>query len=652
MGYEPRLIAPFEGGGLITYYKPWLIGNEAFPNLQDAYCWRGVVRKREGFSLLATIATTPIQGLRTYFTKTGNEQLLAFSTTKAYLLISTPSIQFSDISTFQTSGAAISWTGGVNDFFQSTNYALSLWVTNNVDPLRFWNGSTVNGWNDQQPLLFGTTRLTTTKLIIAYKGRLVALSPTEGGVAFTNRARWSQIGNPYVSATGADPAVVPPAPFTTAGNDNAWRSDIPGKGGFIDADTNEQIISWAIIRDVLIVFFQRSTWRLRYTGNEVLPFLWERLNTQYGSESSSSTITFDDGALTFSRYGFIKSDTNAVARIDEKIPDQSFFQMKFGTSLATLSRVQGVRDYYRQTAYWCYEDVEDETGSNNQVLAYNYLDKTWAIFNQPFRCFGYYKQFFDLQWQNATFTWESANFPWAGDEQSQFPQVVAGDVTNGNVYITYETTNDSQDFGGTDNVANFGFTIATKRINPYIDKGLRCRLAYVDIYASTRAGSEITVQLFTDDNDSTPTITKVATMYRKGQIQISSVTPGNPTTITAVMDHGLVTGQETEVDGVIGTVGDAINGISFPITSTSSTTFTIPVNTNGFTYTSGGYFYGTVLASGDAKYTRVFFGAIARMHQIVITLSPDQISDTVQGQAQFEMQGLVIWTRPEGRIKQ
>ena len=113
MSFDPRLIAPFEGGGLEEYYKPWLIGDKAFEVLEDAYAWRGVVRKREGYSLLAVLPTTPIQGLKTYFLNTASniaEQLIGFSTTKAYLLVSTPSIQFDDISFFQTTGAAISWT--------------------------------------------------------------------------------------------------------------------------------------------------------------------------------------------------------------------------------------------------------------------------------------------------------------------------------------------------------------------------------------------------------------------------------------------------------------------------------------------------------------------------------------------------------------
>lgn len=589
MNYEPRLIAPFDNGGLITYYKPFLIGDQAFPVLEDAYAWRGTLRKREGYSLLATLPTVPVQGLKTYYLNTGSsqeEQTIGFSTTKAYLLISSPSIQFSNISFFQTTGAAISWTGTSSDFFWSSNFAGSLWATNNTDPLRFWNGTPgslgVNGgWNNQRPTLDGSANvLQKCALVLPYKGRLVVLNTQEGtidgsgnpltSVNYFQRARWCQLGTPYVPATGGDPVVVVPAGFST--DTNSWRQDIPGRGGYIDADTNERIVSAAIIKDILIVFFQKSTWRLRYTGNEVLPFIWERINTQYGSESALSTISFDEGALSFSRFGFIESDTNQVVRIDQKIPDQTFFEMKYGTSASSLQAVQGIRDYYKQTAYWCYRDTNQSATFNNQVLAYNYLDKTWAIFNQHFRTFGYYKQFFDLQWQNATFTWSSANTPWQGPEQAQFPQVLAAeaDPTSGNVYVVYETTNDAQDVNSDGSLSNFNFDIITKKFNPYLDQGHRCRLQYVDVYCSANDGGEFTLNAYIDDEEDTPQITK--------RVQIS----------------------ETQ---------------------------------------------------RSARYVRVFLGAIGRLIQLELTLSSSQLADSDAGQVQLEIQGLVIWTRKEGRIK-
>ena len=669
MSYEPRLIAPFEDGGLVEYYKPWLIGNQAFAVLDDAYAWRGSIRKREGYALLAVLPTTPIQGLRTYILNTGsaiNEQLVGFSTTKSYLLVSSPSTQFNDISFFQSGGAAISWTGSATDFFWTSNFAGSLWTTNNVDPLRFWNGTpgalaVSGGWNNQRPTLNGSNVLQRCLLVIPYKGRLVVLNTVEGTINpvtgaptassfYFQRARWCQLGTPYVPTSGGDPVVVPPAPFVT--DASAWRDDIPGRGGYVDADTSERIVSAAIIRDTLIVFFQNSTWRLRYTGNEVLPFIWERINTQYGAEATFSQIPFDEHALAFSRRGFIAADTNSVNRIDEKIPDQTFFEMKFGSSAASMQRIHGIRDYYRQTAYWCYQDTDSTGSDNNRVLAYSYLDKTWARFRQPFRCFGYYKQFDDLQWQNATFSWDSANFPWQGSEQSQFPLVVAGDVSNGNVYTVYDMVDVSQDKGGTVSASNFGFDIRTKRFSPYMDIGHKSKLSYIDIYCTMAPGGEITVNHYIDDQ-SVPVITKKATLFNRSVLPISSITPGIATT-QIVFDnlHFLSTGDSVTLGAIFGDIGNVLNNQTFVVTVVNTTTITIPVNTNGLTYTSGGYSYQFVLQGrGDAAYIRVFLGAIGRMHQIQFTLSDDQIADPIKGARQFELQGFVAWFRKEGRIR-
>lgn len=577
MAYEPRLIAPFEDGGLVEYYKPWLIGNTAFPVLEDCYLWRGCVRKREGFELLGTVPTTPVNGFgNRIIPTTGDLQLVAFSKTKAYLFNTTGST-FDDISFYQTTGAAISWTGTDDDYFWCTNFAGSLWTTNNVDPIRFWNGSTTQGWNDQTPPLDSTTPTPTTYLlgaliVIPYKGVLVALNTQEGGFGsptnYAQRARWCQRGTPYVTINGSNPpsanTVVPPTPFQT--QDNAWVSDVLGKGGFIDADTTEKIVGAAIIKDILLVFFQRSTWRLTYTGNQVLPFIWERLNTQYGAESTFSTIPFDDACLAFSRFGYIASDTNSVRRIDEKIPDQTFFQTEFGSTLKNLQRIHGIRDFYRQTAYWAYPAANTNSATNNRVLAYNYLDGSFARFNQSFRCFGYYQTFDDRRWQDMPVPWENENTAWNGaGTQNSFPNIVAANVSTGDVYTVYDLDDVAQD-----DDTNFGFNITTKQFNPYLQEGHRCRLQYVDIYCSRTNDGKITVDLYTDDNQDVPIITRTVNL-------------------------------------------DTVN---------------------------------------NAKYVRVFFGAIGRIHQLVLRLSDSQIDDPQEGTAQFELQGLVIWTKKEGRIKQ
>lgn len=574
MAFEPQLLAPIEGGGLVEYYKPWLTGREAFPRLEDAYCWRGTIKKREGFVKLGLnpLPAGPVMGLTTFITpSTGQGRLIAFNQTNAYRF-DDPLNDFVDVSFFGD-GSAVTWTGTDLDYFYYCNYANSMWVTNFVDPIRFFNGNNVAGWNTQKPLVNSTDRLETCQLILPYRGRLVALNTIENSVPYRQRARWVQIGTPYVATDGSAPAVVRPANY--AEDNDAWRDDIPGKGGFIDADTSERIVGAAILHDTLVVFFQRSTWILSYTGNEVLPFLWKRINTQYGADSTFSVVPFGEGIFSFSRYGFISADTNGVKRIDEKIPDQSFRNINLGENIKQLQRVHGIRDFYRQTVYWAYPDAQNNSDFPDRVLAYNYIDGTYARFNQSFTCFGNYQTFRDVTWAQLNVPrqdqWNNHGEPWnSPGTQENFPQIVAGDES-GYVYIVYDIIGNNSDFNpDSGEYVNFGFVIDTKFLNPYIDKGLRCRLQYVDIYCDSTPFGRITCELYVDDNMATPVKT----------VEVS-----------------------------------------------------------------------TELVGPNAKYVRVYLGAIARVHRIRLTLNADQIEDDDTGKSDFIIQGLVFWTRAEGRLK-
>lgn len=652
MAYEPRLIAPFDNSGLKKWYKPWITGITAFPQISDAYARRGVVRKREGFRLLASFPASdkPVQGLKNWINPaTLGERLLGFSQTKSYLFDDT-SQTFNDI-TLRPDGSSFSFSNGTNDYFWASNFAGSMWVTNNLtaDHINYWN--LTNNWSVLQPTVNGGgTTLDACLIILPYKGRLVALNTTEGGTNFQNRARWCQLGTPYV----LNDATHKPAPGFGV-DANAWRDDIPGKGGFIDADTSQRIVSAEIIKDTLIVFFQRSTWRLRYTGNEVLPFIWERLNTQYGSESTYSNIAFDEAALAFSRYGWIASDTNDVARIDLDIPDDSFAVEGTNINITGLNKIQGIRDFYRNFAYWTY--ISEGNTNANQIYGYNYIDKSWTIFNPSvnINVFGSYRNTAgDYTWSvftTPTDKWINYNSPdsvWSAfgaGQNEDFPYILGGDL-NGNVYLMFEFFQSPT----TDNGINFNFNITTKRFNPYIEQGLKCRLGYVDVYCTTLPGGEITLEHFVDDQQ-TPVLTRKVELFSRGVINISSITPGVTTTITTALDHELTTGETVTISDIVGSIGRILNNITAVVTVTSTTTFTIAVNTSGFTYTSNGFIYNGDLVQGDSKYVRVYLGAIGRMHQLSFSLSDEQLSDPVKGAAQFELQGLVLWTKPVGRIR-
>lgn len=666
MGYEPRLITPFVDSGLSKFFKPFLVKDEAFPDIQNAYPWRGSVRKREGFRLFASLpgGDSPVQALKSWVNPSTLAQVLvAFSTTKSYVY-NTGTQTFNNI-TFDGGGFAFTWSNTPNDYFWTSNYASSMWTTNNLvaDHIKYWNGDTLNGWSTHQPQVDGTPNyLNAALIILPYKGRLVVLNTTEGAIGdpignkFQNRARWSQIGTPY---TVDDATHNPPPPFTA--DADAWRSDIPGKGGFIDADTSERIVSAEIVKDTLIVAFQRSTWRLRYTGNEILPFIWERLNTQYGAESTYSNVAFDESALFFSRFGWIASTTNDVARIDENIPDDAFSIEANDDAFVGLRRVQGIRDYYRQFAYWTFESVGNTNA--NQIYAFNYVDKSWTIYTPsvPIRCFGSYFNNVDKTWATLNQpddTWDnydSLTDQWqtfGSGQNNAFPFIIGGD-SNGNVYQMFEFFQyPGLDAAGTAFEQTFNFSIATKRFNPYLDKGLKCRLGFVDLYCSTNVGGEITVQHFVDDQ-SAPVFTRTVEIFSRGVLNITNITSAAVAQITTGAPHNLVANELVTLSGVYLPMGDDTNNVTVPITAIiDPNNFTVPIDTLGSVYSGGGYVYGELpFDIGSAKYTRIYLGAIAHMHQLVFTLSEAQLADPVKGTSQFEMQGLVIWTRPTGRIR-
>lgn len=675
MTYQPFLIANMRTG-LEKDMEPWLIPQDAFPVLEDAYMFRGRVKRKIGyqnlgrlkrdlvdqglgdasgagfaaniFSVLSlsgalvpgsleitvgaitfsdngdgTLTGSPSTNTGTINYQTGGlildfdpslgaptpvtmtfsyysllpvmgletrevtaltpqtqpidaEQLIAFDTKYSYKFDNTLKA-FVDINTYKAPGSGpFTWVGTDSDFFWSANYQGAFWATNFIPGLHSTTTSTTNGdgirwydgiaWANFNPPLdsSGTPSILQGALIVLpYKDRLLCLNTWEGEdyanrVNHPQRARWSQNGTPFY----ADPV-----PTNSSFQANAWFSgagDI-GLGGFIDAPTSEQIVSAQFIKDTLIVFFERSTWQLRYTGNELLPFVWEKINTELGARSTFSAVPFDKGVFAVGNLGIISSDSVNVSRIDQIIPDDVF---GFENEHNGVKRVHGIRDYFNQLVYWCYPSSETNRTFPNQVLVLNYLDGSYSIFNDSFTTFGYYQSFNDLSFATISGTWEMAAFPW-GSPQSQalFPSIVAGNqrgfvfqlnkrilndpgldivnitvgstttlnipnhnllddqfvqvnqtlgvtgltgnpykisvVDDNNILLLGATSSGSYLGGGSITLLN-NVNITTKLFNPYIQEGQRARLGYVDFYFDRTEAGEVSVSLFVDDSSNVP----------------------------------------------------------------------------------------------------------------------------------------------------
>lgn len=363
------------------------------------------------------------------------EELIAFDPVDAY-------VWNSFVGAFnQITPAGSPWTSDNSHFFWSCNYwtvggANLLWVTNNfaADRIRYYAGGGAGGWTIFTPQLnAGNTRqLWTSKLIVAYRNRLVTLNTTERDTVagtttnYQSRARWSANGDPTVAAN--------------------WQDDAAGLGGFNDAPTSEKIITARFVKDTLIVGFERSTWALKYTGNEVLPFIWERVHEEYGCESTFSSIVFDTSMLQVGFRGINAANSNNVERIDLKVP---YLVHQIHNDQDGQERVHGIRDYGNQMVYWTYptatlDDTKYRKTFPDSVIAYNYLEQAFATYDASFTCFGYFEPANDARWMDFPATsWAAAKFAWnSGQLQSGYPNIVAGNQV-GFVHKLNDTTSNS-----------------------------------------------------------------------------------------------------------------------------------------------------------------------------------------------------------------
>lgn len=391
----------------------------------------------------------PVMGLCTLEDPLLNEEdLMAFDTRYTYLFDEGTN-DFLMQNTFRGNTNTFVWTGANSGSTQdsalmwSTNYFKAFWATNNVagyhaavnaspvaerDGIRWYvadAGGT--GWSNFNPAVDASNFLTGALMVVPYKGVLMALNTLEGAnlagtTRFAQRARWSQIGTPFYTN----------APSGVGTDASAWRSDVVGKGGFIDAPTQEAIVGSEFIKDTLVVYFERSTWQLVFTFNTTLPFVWQKINTELGAESTFSVVPFDDGIFAVGNYGITSCNSTNVVRIDDKIPDEVF---RIQNKNSGVNRVSGVRDYNAELVYWSYPvlDELDNDAPNysliypNQTLVYNYLDGSWAQFDDCFTCFGYWQKSTDTTWAALTRSWASTQAAWDSQAlQARYPDVIGG----------------------------------------------------------------------------------------------------------------------------------------------------------------------------------------------------------------------------------
>lgn len=264
------------------------------------------------------------------------------------------------------------YTGDSSNFFTWVNYPDAsdnprLLFANSIDPIQQYNGTNIIDY------VFTLTGIATLSALLMFqmKDRLILLRTRENGTVFGKRIR--------ISGTGA----------------NCDNFDTTATGaGVIDIPDASWIFAAAFNRDDLIIFTENSTWIMQFTGNDVVPFQLNRLDTSRGSGAPYSGITYLNRTTTSSPRGFITSDGYRVERYDDRIPeysfneiDQSFFKLCFAGS------VDEDRDHY------LIHPSPQQTKSD-RILVNNYEEDNFCVYRIALSCMGNFIEAFDTTWDD------------------------------------------------------------------------------------------------------------------------------------------------------------------------------------------------------------------------------------------------------------
>jgi hypothetical protein len=542
-GYQPLRIAGTETG-LVQNRENFLLPDDAYPVLQNAYVWRERILRKKGYQLLGrlrrqigttditggavilitplpiqtgiaefTVGTNlfndpgttanpldqtlnstgpgtatlnrvtgtltiigsnpstaifyypglPVMGIRIReLNSSANDQTIFFDQDYAYIFNSGTNAFEEFIPGTTWNAAALDVSG--TDFFWSTNYWVSgtanspfgttniklFWETNGsghsgatADPPRITDGTT---WIDFFPSTWSqidaTTYLTNWLCNLPFRGRMVVFNTWEGtdpltatgSLNYRQRIRWSTIGNPFIAYTAGPPAA------------GSWRDDIRGQGGFLDIPTSEDIVSVGFVRDNLIIYCERSTWQLRYTGRSIAPFQIEKVNSELGTESTFSAVQFDTSLVGIGDKGIVECDSYKSERIDIKIPDFVFDILSVNNGDA---RIQGIRDFVNRLAYWTvplsgfYDGLVPPESQifPNIRLVYNYENDSWALFDDSLTALGNYQAQSNRTWLSTPDPWIDCFFTWI-DQPFGVPIILGGNQQGFVEVLNQNTVND------------------------------------------------------------------------------------------------------------------------------------------------------------------------------------------------------------------
>lgn len=491
-------------------------------------------------------------------------------------------------------------------------------ANSSVDPIRFYDGdptngsstapvlSGVNGWVNFSPPLSefvysiadlprGQYYLAGARMILPFKDRLLFFGPvvqTSSGspIWLRDTVIYSQNGTPYYTSTFTGdpvlsnteffPILVPNNQTATA---PAWWEDQTGFGGFATIGVDQAINSIGLNEDVIIVGLDTLQLRMVYSGNDIVPFNFFYINSEFGTSSVFSSVIMDKGVLSRGTRGYIMTSQTQCQRFDLEIPDQVYEINQISNG---IERFASVRDYVNEWIYFTYPSNSVTWKFPNQTLLFNYRDNSFAIFNETYTTYGTFRRQTGETWATLTVgTWSNWNTPWNSGESTLLnPEIIAGNQQGFVVFKDSGTTGEAPSLEInnisfpaviTTTIVSSGTTVTVNAVNQYVVGQL---IMFTGVSGMTQLnGLNFVVA------SATPTSFIITVASTAG---FAPGTGGLAVPVEPVYspNHNLNQDDYIMINGAIGTVAPSVNGLIFQVQNPTVNGFSLNPSVNPGTY--------------------------------------------------------------------
>ena len=455
MIYQPFLISNY-ATGLDREVQPWLLPNDAFVDLLDGFVYRGVTKKRDGYSgfaiglkstytesrmvhQVANVApatgaidganktftwtlTTPVARGRVVITGNNPAQVLTDNGSGTFTGDGTGTINYTTGAvsiTFTTAPAVASTVLLTYSYHQGLPVmgVMSFYPTNNIRELIVADTRYVNRYNPSTDRLDDISSITAYNgtatdfwswvnyadatsiprllfcngvvgdVIQQYDGTTVSAYAPTFSVGTLNARQMFNVRDRLVLFQTIEAGTLYPRRIRISGTGaNCDNFDNTATGaGFIDIPDNTWFFGAAFNRDDVLFFTEAATWMLKYTGNDVTPFILEKIDGSRGSAAAFSVVSYLNRTLAASPRGLIISDGYQVERMDNNISDFCFNDIKSDQFLRCFS---GFLDEERDV-YMIYPSQGTirppllTNGESDRILVINFEEDNYAIYRIP-----------------------------------------------------------------------------------------------------------------------------------------------------------------------------------------------------------------------------------------------------------------------------